>query len=82
MRSQCSATEIACHSGMFWISGDTFRLAADGHFAEEVPVHQVQMDPYRIDSVQGTNCRFVDPVDTSTSHVGFCCVVRQHRVPR
>jgi formylglycine-generating enzyme len=64
VRPQSLASEMSRHSDMVWISGGTFRMGSDRHYAEEVPVHRVTIDGFWIDS-------------TSTSHVGFRCLIRQ-----
>jgi hypothetical protein len=54
----------------------------DRYFAEEAPVHHVTINPFWIAGVSVANCQFLNPVDTSTSHEGFRCVVRQPSAPR
>jgi formylglycine-generating enzyme required for sulfatase activity len=48
--------------GMAWIDGGRFRMGSDVHYPEEAPARPVSVDGFWI--------------DTSTSHVGFRCVVR------
>ena len=51
--------------GMVWVPGGTFLMGSDRHYPEERPAHC-----YR------PAARFPEPVDTSTSHLGFRCIVR------
>jgi sulfatase modifying factor 1 len=45
-------------SDMVWISGDTFRMGSDGHYAEEAPVHRVTVGGFWIDRTPVTNRQF------------------------
>ena len=44
VRPQSLASEMSRHSDMVWISGGTFRMGSDRHYAEEAPVHRVTVD--------------------------------------
>jgi formylglycine-generating enzyme required for sulfatase activity len=43
---------------MVWISGGTFRMGSDRHYAEEAPVHRVAVDGFWIDRTPVTNRQF------------------------
>ena len=43
---------------MVWISGGTFRMGSDRHYAEEAPVHRVTVDGFWIDRTPVTNRQF------------------------
>jgi formylglycine-generating enzyme len=78
--------------GMVLLDGGTFRMGSDAHYPEEAPVHRVAVDAFWIDATPVTNAAFAafvaatghvtlaeiapEPVDTSTCHVGFRCVMR------
>jgi Sulfatase-modifying factor enzyme 1 len=49
VRTQSRAPEMSRYSGMVWISGGTFRMGSDRHYAEEAPVHCVTVDGCWID---------------------------------
>jgi len=55
------------HADMVRIPGDTLSVGSDRDYPEEEPV---QRRPGR---------SVLNPVDTSTSHVGFRCVIREGR---
>jgi len=44
--------------GMIWITGGTFRMGSDRHYAEEAPVHRVTVDGFWIDATSVTNREF------------------------
>jgi formylglycine-generating enzyme required for sulfatase activity len=80
VRPQSPASRRSGHSDLVWIPGGTFRMGSDRHYAEEAPVHRVTVDGFWIDRSPVTNrpaARHPEPVDTSTSHVGFRCIIRQ-----
>jgi formylglycine-generating enzyme required for sulfatase activity len=54
---------------MAWIEGGTFLMGSDAGYPEEAPV------TYR------PAARMAQPVDTSTCHPGFRCVVRSRSPP-
>ena len=74
-------------TGMVRISGGAFRMGADHHAAEEAPAHRVI--PRKVNRGGPHFCapnyrrryrpaaRHAEPVDTSTSHVSFRCVIRR-----
>ena len=71
---------------MIWIQGGTFRMGSDKHYPEEAPAHRVTVDGFWIDLHPVTNRQFrefvratkhAEPVDTSTSHLGFRCIRRK-----
>ena len=43
---------------MAWIPGGTFAMGSDGHYAEERPVHEVEVDGFWIDDHQVTVAEF------------------------
>jgi formylglycine-generating enzyme required for sulfatase activity len=58
MLPQSPAYEMSRHSDMVWISGGTFRMGSDSHYAEEAPVHRVTVDGFWIDRTPVTNRQF------------------------
>jgi formylglycine-generating enzyme required for sulfatase activity len=75
---------------LVWIPGGTFRMGSDKHYPEEAPAHRVSVDSFCIE--RGSHlcapnycrryrpaARHAEPVDTSTGHVGFRCVMRVGR---
>ncbi len=58
VRPQSPASEMSRHSDMVWISGGTFRMGSDRHYAEEAPVHRVTVDGFWIDRTPVTNRQF------------------------
>jgi formylglycine-generating enzyme len=64
--------------GMLRIPGGTFRMGSDKHYPEEAPVHSVTVDEFYIDRYRPA-VRHAEPINTSTSHVGFRCVKRVSR---
>jgi formylglycine-generating enzyme required for sulfatase activity len=75
--------------GMAWIPGATFLMGSDGHYPEEAPAHKATVGGVWIDADPVRHlcapnycrryrpaARMAQPVDTSTSHLGFRCVVR------
>lgn len=75
--------------GMAWIPGATFLMGSDGHYPEEAPAHKATVGGFWIDAGPVRHlcapnycrryrpaAREAQPVDTSTSHQGFRCVVR------
>src|SRR5262245_48474641 len=61
---------------MVWIEGGSYRMGSDRHYAEEAPVHTVQVDGFWIDRTPVTNRQFMAFVE-STSHVTLA-----ERIPR
>ena len=57
-------------SGMRWIPGGTFAMGSDDFYPEERPVHRVSVDGFWMDERQG------QAIDSSTTHLGFRCIVR------
>ena len=55
---QGRAREIAARDGMIWVSGGTFRMGSDKHYAEEAPAHRVTVDGFWIDRTPVTNRQF------------------------
>ena len=45
-------------ANMVWISGGTFRMGSDRHYAEEAPAHEVRVDGFWIDRTPVTNSDF------------------------
>ncbi|MBR0692283.1 formylglycine-generating enzyme family protein [Bradyrhizobium lablabi] len=43
---------------MVWISGGTFRMGSDHHYAEEAPAHRATVDGFWIDRTPVTNTQF------------------------
>jgi formylglycine-generating enzyme required for sulfatase activity len=75
--------------GMAWIPGATFLMGSDRHYPEEASAHKATVGGFWIDAgpvrhLYAPNycrryrpaARMAQPVDTSTSHLGFRCVVR------
>ena len=46
VRPHSRASDRSSHSDMVWISGGTFRMGSDRHYAEEAPVHRVTVDGF------------------------------------
>jgi len=65
-------------ANMVRIPGGTFRMGSEKHYPEEGPVHRVTVSDFRINRYRPA-ARHAQPIDTSTSHVGFRCVVRAHK---
>ena len=57
-------------SDMIWVEGGVFRKGSGRHHPEERP-----SNPKAIG--RRPAARHAQPVDTSTSHVGFRCIVRE-----
>ena len=57
-------------SGMIPVSGGTFRMGSNKHYAEEAPVHRVTVGDFRIDRHPVTNHQFKEFV-RATGHVTF-----------
>ena len=55
---------------MVHISGGTFRMGSDKHYAEEAPVHRVTVDEFWMDRTPVTNHQFKEFVK-ATGHVTF-----------
>ena len=55
---------------MVRIPGGTFRMGSDRHYAEEAPVHRVEVDAFWIDRTPVTNGQFRKFVN-ATSYVTF-----------
>jgi formylglycine-generating enzyme required for sulfatase activity len=53
-----------------WVTGGTFRMGSDNHYAEERPTHKVTVDGFWIDKYPVTNERFARFV-AATGHVTF-----------
>ena len=62
--------EPAAPPNMVWIPGGTFRMGSDRHYAEEGPVHRVNVDGFWMDRAPVTNRQFDDFVQ-ATGHVTF-----------
>ena len=62
--------ETAAPPNMVRISGGTFRMGSDKHYAEEAPVHRVTVDSFWIDRAPVTNRQFRKFVN-ETSYVTF-----------
>ena len=58
LRPQNGPPESALHADMVWVSGGTFRMGSDRHYAEEAPVHRVTVDGFWIDRSPVTNRQF------------------------
>jgi formylglycine-generating enzyme required for sulfatase activity len=75
---------------MVWVPGGTFTMGSDGHYPEEAPAHSADPAaiPRRVMKGGSHLCapnycrryrpaaRMAQPVDTSTSHLGFRGIVR------
>ena len=59
---------------MVWISGGTFRMGSNDHYAEEAPVHRVTVDGFWIDRTPVTNRQFKAFVK-ATGHVTTAQIV-------
>jgi formylglycine-generating enzyme len=70
MRPQNAASEGPPQTDMVWISGGTFRMGSDKHYAEEAPVHRVTVDAFWIDRTPVTNRQFREFI-RATGHVTF-----------
>ena len=76
--SSASASEVwdpRLGEDMVWIHGGTFRMGSNDHYPAEAPAHDVHVDGFHCRPCRPA-ARHVQPVDTSTSHVGFRCVRR------
>jgi formylglycine-generating enzyme len=87
-------SEGASHPNMIWIPGGTFRMGSHDHSPEEAPAHCTAADGLWIGCTPVTNRQFkqfvrstgryrpaaqhAQPIDTSTSHLGFSWVIRDH----
>jgi formylglycine-generating enzyme required for sulfatase activity len=63
-------TAARCEDEMVWISGGTFRMGSDAHYAEEAPAHRVTVDAFWIDRTPVTNRQFRQFIK-ATGHVTF-----------
>jgi formylglycine-generating enzyme required for sulfatase activity len=70
IRPQSAATESSPHADMVWITGGTFSMGSDRHYAEEAPVHSVTVGGFWIDRIPVTNRQFREFV-RATGHVTF-----------
>ena len=90
VRSPSPACGMSGHADMVWISGGTFRMGSDRHYAEIAPDPKDDIRSPRKVLKGGSHlctanycrrCRpathHPEPVDTSTSHVGLRCIIRQ-----
>jgi formylglycine-generating enzyme len=68
------ASKVSRHSDMVWISGGTFLMGSDRHYAEEAPVHRVTVDGFWIDRAPVTNRQFRNFV-RATGHVTYAEIV-------
>jgi formylglycine-generating enzyme required for sulfatase activity len=81
-------------AGMVWIPGGPFRMGSDEHYPEEAPAQQSSVDGFWMDqcpvtwSTWHTPMRrrmlaggFPEPIDTSTCHLGFRCILRPSGPP-
>jgi formylglycine-generating enzyme len=70
-------------SQMVWIPGGAFRMSSDRHYPEEAPVHRVTVDGFKRNYCRRYRpaARHPQPVDTSASHVGFRCIIRERKIP-
>lgn len=50
----------ASRKTMVWISGGTFTMGSDYHFAEEAPAHEVTVNGFWMDRREVTNAEFAD----------------------
>jgi formylglycine-generating enzyme len=66
-RSERLLHEPSNDRDMIWIPGGTFCMGSERHYAEEVPVHRVAVDGFRIDRTPVTNRRFKEFV-RATGH--------------
>jgi formylglycine-generating enzyme required for sulfatase activity len=66
-------------SGMAFIEGGTFRMGSNRHYPEEAPVHRAAPNYCRR---YRPAARHAQPVDTSTSHVGFRCIIKKTGNPQ
>jgi sulfatase modifying factor 1 len=67
-RPQDSVSEISSYAGMIWISGGTFQMGSDRHYADEAPAHRVTVDGFWLDRAPVTNREFRNFV-AATGHV-------------
>jgi len=59
LRETCKRNEIGADTGeIAFISGGTFRMGSDCHYAEEAPSHRVSVDSFWIDRTPVTNRQF------------------------
>jgi sulfatase modifying factor 1 len=63
---------------MRWVPPGTFQMGSEAFYPEERPVHRVEVDGFWMDEHPVIAA---EAFDTSTSHIGFRCVVRD-RPPR
>jgi formylglycine-generating enzyme len=63
--------------GSAWVSGATFRMGSDAHYAEEAPARPVAVDGFWIDRHQVTNRRFAAFVDDT----GYATVAERQLDP-
>ncbi|HVM79466.1 MAG TPA: formylglycine-generating enzyme family protein [Stellaceae bacterium] len=57
-RSGGTAAERPSYEGMAWIPGGIFRMGSERHYAEEAPVHTVEVDGFWMDVDPVTNAEF------------------------
>ena len=58
MQDEALARAVPARPGMVWVPGGVFQMGSDRHYAEEAPVHQVQVDGFWMDAYPVTNAEF------------------------
>jgi len=68
---------VPTDSGMIEVAGGTFQMGNNGHYADETPVHEVEVGSFLIDATETTNREFAAFVEatnyvTQAEKDGFC----------
>jgi formylglycine-generating enzyme required for sulfatase activity len=80
VRPQSPASGMSGRSDMVWISGGTFRMGSDRHYAEEAPIHRATVDGFWIDRTPVTNRQFRN-FGNATGHVTYAEIAPDPKDP-